>query len=136
MKCTVAAPVRQLSMGWWGAQVVLPRAKQVLAATWNPFSATATRQAAAVLGDLLVYVPADSPVLQVSHPAEAACALLLAHAPGLAGVLSPDAASVSCLACARPVIPAVLICTHGYLCPQLHCGEITHAAAAVVHLTC
>ena len=46
-------------------QVVLPRAQQALMSTWNPFSVSATRRAAAVLGDLLVYVPADSTDLQV-----------------------------------------------------------------------
>lgn len=46
------------------AQVVLPRAQHLLEAAWSPFSARASKQAAAVLGDLLVYVPADSARLQ------------------------------------------------------------------------
>lgn len=47
-------------------QVVLPRAQHLLEAAWSPFSARASKQAAAVLGDLLVYVPADSARLQVT----------------------------------------------------------------------
>ena len=49
-------------------QVVARRAKHMLAHTWHPYSARSSKRAAAVLGDLMAYMPADSPVLQVSLP--------------------------------------------------------------------
>ena len=49
-------------------QVVLRRAKHALGKAWNPFSAKESCKAAAVLGDLLAYLPPDSPALQVAFP--------------------------------------------------------------------
>ena len=46
-------------------QVVARRAKHMLTHTWNPCSARSSKRAAAVLGDLMAYLPPDSPVLQV-----------------------------------------------------------------------
>jgi GC-rich sequence DNA-binding factor len=46
-------------------KLVLPLAKQLLAGVWSPYSRRQSRAAAAMLADLLVYVPADDEALQV-----------------------------------------------------------------------
>ena len=46
-------------------ELVLPRALHALRCVWNPASRRQTRAAAAVVADLLVYVPADDPKMQV-----------------------------------------------------------------------
>ncbi|KAK9800230.1 hypothetical protein WJX73_001691 [Symbiochloris irregularis] len=76
------------------AQVVLPRAQHVLQSTWNPFSVRATRRAAAVLGDLLVYVPADSTELQ--ELVKAVTSKLQAAARALQLPPWPQAATQAC----------------------------------------
>ncbi|KAI3437850.1 hypothetical protein D9Q98_000296 [Chlorella vulgaris] len=45
-------------------KLVLPLAKQLLAGVWSPYSRRQSRAAAAMLADLLVYVPADDEALQ------------------------------------------------------------------------
>jgi GC-rich sequence DNA-binding factor len=44
---------------------VLPLAKQLLQGVWSPLSLRQSRAAAAMLGDLLVYVPAEEEAIQV-----------------------------------------------------------------------
>ena len=49
-------------------ELVLPLAQHALQAVWNPASRRQSRAAAAVVADLLVYVPPDDPKMQVSTP--------------------------------------------------------------------
>lgn len=46
-------------------ELVLPRALHALRSVWNPASRRQTRAAAAMVADLLVYVPADDQKMQV-----------------------------------------------------------------------
>jgi hypothetical protein len=46
-------------------ELVLPRALHTLGSVWNPASRRQTKAAAAMVSDLLVYVPADDPKMQV-----------------------------------------------------------------------
>lgn len=46
-------------------KLVLPLAKQLLAEVWSPYSRRQSVAAAAMLTDLLVYVPAEDEALQV-----------------------------------------------------------------------
>lgn len=49
-------------------ELVLPLAAHALARAWRPVSARQSRQAAALLADLLVYVPAEEPAMAVRAP--------------------------------------------------------------------
>lgn len=44
---------------------MLPLARQLLAGVWSPYSRRQSQAAAAMLADLLVYVPAEQEELQV-----------------------------------------------------------------------
>lgn len=50
-------------------ELVLPLAHHALRGVWNPASRRQTRAAAALLADLLVYVPPDDPKMQARQPA-------------------------------------------------------------------
>lgn len=52
-------------------ELVLPLAHHALRSVWNPASRRQTKAAAALLADLLVYVPPDDPKMQVLQPASA-----------------------------------------------------------------
>lgn len=56
--CSTARPLRP-------QKLVLPLAKQLLQGVWSPLSLRQSRAAAAMLGDLLVYVPAEEEAIQV-----------------------------------------------------------------------
>lgn len=47
-------------------KLVLPLARQLLRGVWSPYSRRQSRAAAAMLADLLVYVPPEEEALQVS----------------------------------------------------------------------
>ena len=50
-------------------ELVLPLAHHALRSVWNPASRRQTRAAAALVADLLVYVPPDDPKMQARHQA-------------------------------------------------------------------
>lgn len=57
-------------------ELVLPLGHHALRSVWNPASKRQTRAAAALLADLLVYVPADDAKMQVGQVSHSWCPYL------------------------------------------------------------
>ncbi len=62
-------------------ELVLPLGHHALRSVWNPASKRQSRAAAALLADLLVYVPADDPKMQVGQLLPLALPKLCAQLP-------------------------------------------------------